>query len=92
MNNKYVLGLDFSTLSGRALLVRVSDGKEVASAVHHYASGVITGHLPNCTPPGISALLLTQRAISLSVMMPSSIDSSTYRTKMSIPPEWHLKK
>ena len=47
MNTQYVLGLDFSTLSGRALLVRVSDGKEVASAVHHYSSGVITNKLPN---------------------------------------------
>lgn len=47
MNTKYVLGLDFSTLSGRAVLVRVADGKEVASAVHHYASGVIASKLPN---------------------------------------------
>jgi len=47
MNTKYVLGLDFSTLSGRAALVRVADGKETASAVHHYASGVITNRLPN---------------------------------------------
>ncbi len=47
MNTKYVLGLDFSTLSGRALLVRVGDGKEVASAVHHYSNGVITSRLPN---------------------------------------------
>jgi L-ribulokinase len=46
MNTKYVLGLDFSTHSGRALLVRVADGKEAASAVHHYASGVITHKLP----------------------------------------------
>jgi L-ribulokinase len=53
MNNhaKYVLGLDFSTMSGRAVLVRVSDGREMASAVHYYANGVITNRLPNCTPP-----------------------------------------
>ncbi|HEX6686095.1 MAG TPA: ribulokinase [Candidatus Limnocylindrales bacterium] len=38
----YVVGVDFGTLSGRAVLVRVSDGAEVASAVHPYASGVIT--------------------------------------------------
>lgn len=39
---KYVVGVDFGTLSGRALLVRVGDGAELASAVHPYASGVIS--------------------------------------------------
>lgn len=44
---KYVVGVDFGTLSGRALLVRVSDGKEIASAVHEYPHGVIEEFLPN---------------------------------------------
>jgi L-ribulokinase len=39
---KYVVGVDFGTLSGRALVVRVSDGAEIASAVHTYASGVMS--------------------------------------------------
>ena len=30
---RYVIGVDFGTLSGRALVVRVSDGAEVAGAV-----------------------------------------------------------
>ena len=38
----YVVGVDFGTLSGRALLVRVSDGAEIATAVHPYASAVIS--------------------------------------------------
>ena len=38
----YVVGVDFGTLSGRALLVRVSDGSEVATAVHPYSSAVIS--------------------------------------------------
>jgi L-ribulokinase len=43
---KYALGLDFGTESGRALLVDVATGREVASAVHRYADGVIDEHLP----------------------------------------------
>src|SRR5215470_5456931 len=37
----YVVGIDFGTLSGRALVVRVEDGAELASAVHPFAHGVI---------------------------------------------------
>lgn len=37
----YVVGVDFGTLSGRALVVRVDDGAEMASAVHHYRHGVM---------------------------------------------------
>ncbi|MDD2706654.1 MAG: ribulokinase [Verrucomicrobiae bacterium] len=42
----YVLGIDFGTLSGRALLVDLSDGSEAASEVHVYEQGVITSRLP----------------------------------------------
>lgn len=51
----YVMGVDFGTLSGRALLVEVDTGREVASAVHEYGDGVIETHLPgrkNRLPPG----------------------------------------
>jgi L-ribulokinase len=40
-SDEYVVGVDFGTLSGRALVVRVSDGQEMASAVHSYAHGVM---------------------------------------------------
>jgi L-ribulokinase len=43
---KYVLGIDFGTLSGRALLVDAANGNEVASEVHEYANGVIEDTLP----------------------------------------------
>jgi L-ribulokinase len=43
---RYVLGVDFGTLSGRALVIRVSDGAELGSAVHAYAHGVIDAKLP----------------------------------------------
>ncbi|MDX2140909.1 MAG: ribulokinase [Chloroflexota bacterium] len=37
----YTLGIDFGTLSGRALLVDVRDGREVATAVYDYPSAVM---------------------------------------------------
>jgi L-ribulokinase len=43
---RYALGLDYGTESARALLVDVSDGREVATAVAEYAGGVIDERLP----------------------------------------------
>lgn len=43
---RYALGLDFGTESGRALLVDVTDGREVATAVHNYPHGVVDDRLP----------------------------------------------
>lgn len=43
---KYSIGVDFGTESGRALLVEVSTGKEVASSVYLYKHGVIDEKLP----------------------------------------------
>src|SRR3954465_13523339 len=42
----HVVGVDFGTLSGRAVVVRVSDGAELALAVHEYTHGVIERPLP----------------------------------------------
>ncbi|MFF4777925.1 ribulokinase [Microtetraspora fusca] len=42
----YVVGVDFGTLSGRAVVVRVSDGAELGAAVHEYAHRVIEDELP----------------------------------------------
>ncbi|MFG1706034.1 ribulokinase [Nonomuraea sp. M3C6] len=44
--NSYVVGVDFGTLSGRAVVVRVHDGAELGSAVHEYAHRVIEHRLP----------------------------------------------
>jgi L-ribulokinase len=41
-----VVGIDFGTLSGRAVVVRVADGAELGSAVHEYASAVMEDVLP----------------------------------------------
>lgn len=46
MSSKYTIGVDFGTLSGRAVLVRVSDGAEIANAVSEYSHAVIDDRLP----------------------------------------------
>jgi L-ribulokinase len=43
---KVTIGIDFGTLSGRAVIVDVSNGKELATAVHEYHNGVIDEYLP----------------------------------------------
>jgi L-ribulokinase len=45
-DEKYVIGVDYGTLSGRALLVRVSDGAEIATAVFEYPHAVVEDVLP----------------------------------------------
>lgn len=42
----HVIGVDYGTLSGRAVVVRVRDGAELASAVVEYQHGVVERSLP----------------------------------------------
>jgi L-ribulokinase len=44
-DDAYVVGVDFGTLSARALVVRVSDGAEAGTAVSEYPHGVIDREL-----------------------------------------------
>ncbi|TDC34280.1 ribulokinase [Micromonospora sp. KC213] len=39
--DQYVVGVDYGTLSGRALVVRVADGAELGTAVHEYRHAVM---------------------------------------------------
>ena len=39
--DRFTVGVDFGTLSGRAVVVRVSDGAELGSAVHEYPHAVM---------------------------------------------------
>jgi L-ribulokinase len=48
--NGFVVGVDYGTLSARAVVVRASDGAELGSAVHEYANGVIDRTLPTGGP------------------------------------------
>ncbi len=47
MKEKYTIGLDFGTLSGRGVLVRCRDGEVVSSAVKAYKHGVLETFLPD---------------------------------------------
>ncbi|MBC7764039.1 MAG: ribulokinase, partial [Candidatus Saccharibacteria bacterium] len=38
---QYVIGVDFGTLSGRAVVVRVSDGAELGTGTHDYPHAVM---------------------------------------------------
>src|SRR5215510_4241479 len=42
----FVIGVDFGTLSGRAIVVRASDGAEVGTAVYPFPHAVIEDRLP----------------------------------------------
>ncbi len=47
MVTKYAIGVDFGTGSGRAILVDVADGSQLATAVEPYRNGVIDERLPS---------------------------------------------
>src|SRR6476646_5292731 len=43
---RYTIGLDFGTESGRAVLVRLRDGAVISTSVYEYPDGVIDEKLP----------------------------------------------
>ena len=47
---KYVIGVDYGTLSGRAILVDALTGETVAESVFEYPHGVMSSSLPDGTP------------------------------------------
>lgn len=47
MGNKYTIGVDYGTQSGRAVLVEVETGKEIATSVKVYPHGVMDEYLPD---------------------------------------------
>lgn len=49
---KYVIGIDFGTESGRAVLINVADGAEIAAHVTAYRHGVMSETLPDGTKLG----------------------------------------
>jgi L-ribulokinase len=47
MSKKYTIGVDYGTQSGRAVLVEIETGTELASAVKVYPHGVMDEYLPD---------------------------------------------
>lgn len=45
--SKYVIGVDFGTLSGRTVVVEVATGRQVAESVSQYRHGVMDRQLPS---------------------------------------------
>lgn len=52
LQESYTVGIDFGTESGRAVVVRVSDGEPLAEAVTVYTHGVMDRQLPDGMPLG----------------------------------------
>src|SRR6202050_4222816 len=73
-DNAYVIGVDFGTRSARALVVRVSDGTEVGTAVRDYTHGVIDRELGGRElPPDWALQDPGDYTEALSVVVPAAI-------------------
>lgn len=46
LDEQFVIGVDYGTLSGRAVVVRVSDGAELGNGVFEYPHAVVSDRLP----------------------------------------------
>src|SRR5947209_4095020 len=74
-----VVGVDFGTLSGRAVVVRVDDGAELGSAVHEYAHGVVDRTLPATgatLPPDWALQVPSDWVQVLKTAVPEALDIS----------------
>jgi L-ribulokinase len=69
--------VDFGTLSARALVVRVSDGAELGTAVHEYAHGVIDSELAGTRlPPDWALQDPADWTAALGAAVPAALDQA----------------
>jgi L-ribulokinase len=73
-----VIGVDYGTLSGRAVVVRVSDGLELGSAVYDYPHGVLDSSLPTgeTLPPEWALQVPADYIRVLQVAVPQALRSA----------------
>ncbi|HST84016.1 MAG TPA: ribulokinase [Kineosporiaceae bacterium] len=74
-----VIGVDYGTLSGRAVVVRVSDGAELGSAVHAYSHAVIERTLPTSgrtLPPDWALQVPSDYVDVLRIAVPAALAAS----------------
>src|SRR5262245_13554573 len=86
-SDRYVIGIDFGTLSGRVLLVDVETGCEVATAVREYADGVIEAHLPDdkkWLPPDFALQNPSDYLAVLSTTIPKVLRTARIRPQQVI--------
>jgi L-ribulokinase len=76
--NAVVIGIDYGTLSGRAVVVRVSDGQELGSAVHEYPHAVLDNALPTgeALPPEWALQVPADYIAVLQVAVPAALRES----------------
>jgi L-ribulokinase len=77
---RYVIGVDYGTLSGRAVLVRVSDGAEIGAAVYDYPHGVVDQTLPGSDAPHPGSMAQSHQS-----------DRPDGATGAELPPDWALQ-
>jgi L-ribulokinase len=83
-DRRAVLGVDFGTLSGRVLVVRVADGQELGTASHDYAHGVIDEVLPatgEALPPDWALQDPEDYRAVLRHAVPAALDASDVRAE-----------
>jgi len=78
----FVVGVDFGTLSARAVVVRAHDGEELGSAVHEYPHAVIERTLPSSgaeLPPQWALQDPADWVQSLQVAVPAAVAAAGVR-------------
>ncbi len=84
---RYSLGIDFGTLSARAVLVDVENGEEIATSIHEYANGVIDHALPSSgteLPHGWALQDPKDYLISLETTIPAVIRKAGVQAKQIV--------
>ncbi len=78
-DDRYVVGVDYGTLSGRALVVRVSDGAELGSAVLEYPHGVVDTVMPGSgrrLPPDWALQVPSDYVEVLRTAVPAAVEAA----------------
>ncbi|WP_394621960.1 ribulokinase [Lentzea sp. JNUCC 0626] len=82
-----VVGVDFGTLSGRAVVVRVRDGAELGTAVHDYRHGVVDQVLPATgrpLPPEWALQVPADYLDVLRIAVPQAVEAAGIRADQVI--------
>jgi len=78
-DDRYVIGVDYGTLSGRALVVRVADGAELGSAVLEYPHGVVDTVMPGSglrLPPDWALQVPSDYVEVLRTAVPAAVEAA----------------